>query len=187
MARELNISSSAVLDIIKDRTWRTMPAQAPGLSKQDYSTPTEFIDAVKRKFGIRAFAYDLAASQENTKADLFFSEKEDSLQQDWSKLSGDLWLNCPYARIEPWAKKSYESSLARKTPVSPPRLFLLVPAAVGANWWSRWVHKKCRVYFLNGRISFDGKAPYPKDTALACYNMPVGYRVWRWKDAGKRV
>ncbi len=188
MARELNISASAVLDVIKGRTWRTMPAQARGLSKQDYSTPTEFIDAVKRKFGVRAFAYDLAASQENTKADLFFSEKEDSLQQDWSQLSGDLWLNCPYARIEPWAKKSYESSLLRRRAAGndeSPRLFLLIPAAVGSNWWSRWVHKKCRVYFLNGRISFDGINGYPKDCAICLYGAPVGYRVWRWKESAK--
>ena len=38
---------------------RTMPAQVPGKSKQDYGTPIELIRAVEAKFG--RLAFDLAA------------------------------------------------------------------------------------------------------------------------------
>lgn len=181
-----------------------------GASKQDYRTPVEFIDVVKRKFNIKRFAFDLAATRDNAINGLagdkwiegrYFgpdhpkAEFRDALTCDWSNLQGDLWLNPPFSRIEPWAKKAYETSLIRLnawratefvSDVPPtPRLFLLIPAAVGANWWSRWVHKKCRVYFLNGRISFDGINGYPKDCAICLYGAPVGYRVWRWKESAK--
>jgi hypothetical protein len=166
-----------------------------GASKQDYATPPEFIDAVKRKFAVKYFSWDLAATVDNNKAELkhdYFgpdhpkTEFRNALTNDWSKLDGSLWLNPPFSRIEPWVKKSYESSLIRlnASDLPPtPRLFLLIPAAVGANWWARWVHKKCRVYFLNGRISFDGVNGYPKDCAICLYGAPVGYRVWRWKES----
>lgn len=44
--------------------YRTMPAQKPGRSKQDYSTPAAFISAVKSQFQTGPFAYDLAADED---------------------------------------------------------------------------------------------------------------------------
>ena len=61
------------------------------------------------------------------------------------------------------------------------RIYFLVPAAVGSNWFRGYVHKKALVLFLNGRLSFDGKAPYPKDCLLAVYGVKAGYDVWKWK------
>jgi hypothetical protein len=63
------------------------------------------------------------------------------------------------------------------------RIFFLVPAGVGANWFARHVDKKALVLFLNGRLSFDGIAPYPKDCILACYGLKPGYEVWPWRDS----
>ena len=156
-----------------------MPRQKPGLSKQDYATPKIFIDAVKRRFNIREFAYDLAASLENTKAKYFFCEEQDSLKQDWTKLKSPMWLNPPYSNIAPWAEKC-----ERTTWVNPHtrQIYFLVPASVGANWWAQHVDKRALVLLLNGRISFDGIGPYPKDCALICYGVAPGYAVWRWKD-----
>jgi phage N-6-adenine-methyltransferase len=155
---------------------RQMPTQKPGKSFQAYETPLEFIDAVKKRFGIKHFAYDLAASAANTKATLYFDEAVDSLKQDWSKLRGDLWLNPPYAHIAPWAEKCAASAING----SRRRIFLLVPAAVGSNWFAQHVDGKALVLLLNGRICFDGKAPYPKDCILAVYGAKPGYEVWRW-------
>lgn len=146
-----------------------------GSSSGEYATPPEFIAAVKRKFGVTEFDYDLAASPENTKAKHFFTEEEDSLKQEWPNY-GDLWLNPPYAKIAPWAEKCARYCFRQKI-----RIFFLVPAAVGSNWWRDHVHNKAKVRFLNGRISFDGKAPYPKDCALCVYGIEPGYEVWSWK------
>jgi phage N-6-adenine-methyltransferase len=155
---------------------RAMPKQKPGLSKQDYATPAKFIDAVKRKFGVDEFTYDLAASQENTKARFFYCEEEDSLKQDWSKIDGDCFLNPPYSQIGPWAEKCAKtvSDIQR-------RIFFLVPAAVGSNWFAKYVDGRAAVYLLNGRISFDGLHPFPKDNLLAVYGPTPRYEVWSWK------
>jgi hypothetical protein len=72
-------------------------------SKQDYATPWELIHAVHRRFG--AITTDLAASEENKKADRFFDESANSLVQNWRELTGNLWLNPPFADISPWAEK----------------------------------------------------------------------------------
>jgi phage N-6-adenine-methyltransferase len=167
-----------------------MPVQKPGRSFQSYCTPPEFIAAVKRRFGIREFAYDLAASRENTQAKHFFCEEEDSLKQDWRRIiPGDLWLNPPYAHIAPWAEKCAASAWfdTRRGPgaAGNRRIFFLVPAGVGANWFAMHVHKKAQVEFLNGRLSFDGKNPYPKDCILAVFGGQPGYGCWRWKDPPK--
>jgi hypothetical protein len=42
------------------------------------------------------------------------------------------------------------------------------------------------VLLLDGRISFDGTAPYPKDCVLAYYAIKPGYEVWRWTSATEK-
>jgi phage N-6-adenine-methyltransferase len=158
---------------------KTGASLARHASSGNYATPVEFVDAVKRRFGIAHFAWDLAASEENTKADRWYDERQDSLKQDWTRHLGDSWLNPPYGHIEPWAAKCHESFCGAS---AIRRLFLLVPAAVGSNWFANHVDARALVLLLNGRICFDGKNPYPKDTILACYGLKPGYAVWRWKD-----
>jgi phage N-6-adenine-methyltransferase len=148
-----------------------------GESKQDYATPPEFIAAVVERFG--RLDFDLAASAANAKAPQFFTESVDSLAQDWTLLRGNLWLNPPFSRIEPWAAKCAASAVWSFKPAR--RIFLLVPAAVGANWHAKHVHEKALVLFLNGRISFDGVNGYPKDCCLAVFGEKPGYEIWRWR------
>lgn len=114
---------------------RSMPKQKPGLSKQNYATPVEFIEAVKRRFKIKEFVYDLAAEPETAKAKHFFSEEEDALSKDWKKLRGHLWLNPPYGNITPWVQKCSESRDCRHSRT----IYFLVPASVGANWFADWI------------------------------------------------
>jgi hypothetical protein len=58
-----------------------------------------------------------------------------------------------------------------------------VSPAVGSNWWRDHVHEKTQVFFLNGRLCFDGVAPYPKDCALCAYGMEPGYECWNWRKS----
>jgi hypothetical protein len=65
---------------------------------------------------------------------------------------------------------------------------MLVPAAVGANWWRDHVHEEASVLFLNGRLTFVGHtSPYPKDLALLLFAThtdhvaPKWYEVWNWR------
>ena len=162
------------------------PKQKPGRSKQDYRTPPEFLAAVKAKFGIDEFDWDLAATRDfdsmtdTSVSERCFTESDDALADDsiWPANGGWNWLNPPYAHIAPWVKKAWESLSERGA-----HTLMLVPAGVGANWWRDWVHDKAFVYLLNGRISFDGNAPYPKDCVLLAYghsDPESMYDVWTW-------
>jgi phage N-6-adenine-methyltransferase len=157
------------------------PTQKPGRSRQDYGTPPELLTAVKARLGIKYFDCDLAASAENTVAADFFTEETNALDPalPWQQGDGWNWLNPPFAKIAPWVEKAYREGVDTHTAV-------LIPAAVGSNWWRDWVHGKCRVMFLNPRITFVGcDDPYPKDCALLLYSFRIisGYDVWTWKPA----
>jgi len=154
-----------------------MPVQKPGRSKQNYQTPVEFIEAVMDRLGITSFGYDLAAEEGNQQCLWFLDEDTDALSVNWDDLllPGEwAWLNPPFAQIAPWAKKCAESDI---------NIAFLVPAAVGANWFRDYVDGTARVLLLNGRLSFDGKAPYPKDCVLCLYGPMIepGYEVWSWQ------
>ena len=158
---------------------RKMPEQKPGRSKQNYATPRSLIRAIESRFG--KLTFDLAAEARNTVVhERYFSRKHDSLKQNWAnKLLGpQLWLNPEFGDIEPWAKKCSET-IGKK-------IFLLVPASVGSNWYRHFVHGVASVFFLSPRLSFDGKNPYPKDCLLALYGARVGhYECWRWDSDGR--
>ena len=157
-----------------------------GKSKQNYATPQDFRTAVINKFGWPGF--DLAADSSNHFANnhwsapgtAFFDEEKDAFKQDWTALGELLWLNPPFDNIAPWAKKCYEAARSKT------KILFLVPASVGSNWFSHYVHNCAMVYFLSPRLCFDGKNPYPKDMLLASYNDlhyvgKCGYECWRWK------
>jgi hypothetical protein len=172
-----------------------MPLQKPGRSKQDYRTPPDFLTAVKRRLGIVEFKFDFAADQTNHVTQDYWTEETDALRQSpavWAQMGSGLmyppgverdprlwgWLNPPYARIGLWARACCETKLCGG------QVAFLVPAAVGANWYLSYVHEKALVLALNGRLSFDGVGPYPKDLILALYSphLDPGFDVWRWRD-----
>lgn len=158
---------------------------ARGSSKQDYSTPAVFIEAVKAKFSVARFDWDLAAHPSNAKAPRFFTEEEDAFSHRWDReCSGDCWLNPPFEGIPRWAKKCADTAFSSS------RIFLLVPASVGSNWFAQHIYPHAHVAVLNGRITFDGMPvnpktgkvdPYPKDCMLCVYGMAPGFEIWRWK------
>lgn len=162
------------------------PRQKPGRSKQDYRTPLEFVAAVMAYLEIRGFDVDLAADEHNALSAEFFSATNSAFEAPtWKLGSGWNWLNPPYANIAPWVERAYVETADRSA-----RTAVLVPAGVGANWWRDWVHGKAFVLFLNGRLSFDGIAPYPKDCALLLYSPERAgyidsgdwpYDVWNWR------
>ena len=169
-------------------TVKTGASFARGKSKQDYATPPHFIRAVKRKFGIEEFAIDLAADAKNAKAAAWYGVEHNSLVRPWVWIAGDAWLNPPFGKITPWARKCDDTLAGWGRCSVTRRIFLLAPAAVGSNWHRDHLHGRAAVYFLNGRIPFNPRRPkwgYPKDCMLAVYNEPPKYEVWRWtEDAG---
>lgn len=157
-----------------------MPKQRPGRSRQDYPTPSNFLDAAKHKFEVEKWVIDLAADNNNKVVPQYYGKDsclgEDSLVENWASWKGNLWLNPPYGNIEPWVQKAYESTQGGSN-----RIFVLVPASVGSNWFANWVFDKARVILLRPRISFDGINPYPKDIMLLIYGQGwAEVRLWDW-------
>ena len=123
------------------------PRQKPGKSKQDYSTPPAFLEAIARQFG--PIDLDLACRVDNMVAPYGITERVDSLSKDWRNLhpawldtrgtSGGptpvdgirvAFLNPPFATIRPWAAKREQCRwLPRWT-------LMLVPASMGSKWWA---------------------------------------------------
>lgn len=154
---------------------KVMPEQKPGRSKQDYGTPDDLFQAITKRFGY--FDWDLAATAENSKCVNFITPETNSLTQPWYKLMGNLWLNPPYGNIEPWARHCSLMS------ANGARVFMLVPASVGSDWYRDYVEPCAYVLALSPRITFVGcDDPYPKDCILACYlHGLTGFKQWRWK------
>lgn len=153
-----------------------MPVQKPGKSEQVVCTPTEFMNILTSRLGIDKFGIDLAASADNTVADDYYTEENDSLVQPWTDYA---WAYCnpPYADIEPWVRKAWTESHKGAN------IAMLLPASVGSNWWRTYVDKKAYVLLLNGRLTFKGHtSPYPKDLVVLLYNSfgASGYEVWKW-------
>jgi phage N-6-adenine-methyltransferase len=164
---------------------RKMPRQKPHRSVQDYATPRRFLAAVEARFG--RIIWDLAAHAGNSVCgDRYYGPgskyAENSLDRAWECLPvGLLWLNPPFERLAPWADKCSESAEFGA------RVAMLVPAAVGSNWFAKHVEGQALVLPLRPRLVFVGATdPYPKDLMLVVYDRdqhgdPItGFETWRW-------
>ena len=161
------------LDIVS----RRMPRQKPGRSKQNYATPRPFVRAVESLLGIDAFDHDFAAEPSTAVCPSYWTKKQNAFHQRWD-VPGWGWLNPPFANIAPWATQ------CRVRGSKGGRIALLVPASVGSNWFYNDVASRAFVLFLNGRLSFDGIGPYPKDCMLCLFgpDYAPGYDVWNWRQ-----
>lgn len=159
---------------------RTGPSVNKGRSKQDYATPWEFIHAVEAKWG--PMVADLACTRANAKAPAgyYFDEGVDSLQASWSSdyPTGNLWLNPPFAFIDPWAEKCAWSGARRDG-----LIFMLTPASIGTEWFRARVWGNARVLGVSPRLTFEGaEDPYPKDLMLSIFGRATdGFGLWRYK------
>ncbi len=153
---------------------RTVPAQKPATSKQDYQTDPAFIRAVVKRWG--PLSFDLAAHSLNTQCPRFYYSKEqNSLVQDWGRRLGNLWLNPPFADIEPWAAKCSRTKLVGS------RILFLTPAAVSTNWFAEHVFGHARVFAVRPRLTFVGQTTgFPKDMILSVFGEEPAFCCWRW-------
>jgi len=168
------------------RMKRKMPRQRPHRSEQAVGTPRAFLDAVEERFGI--IDWDLAATAANAVTGKYLgpgaSRGEDSLAVDWAMLPhqspGRFWLNPPFGKIAPFAKKC-----AEQAPAIDGSILMLVPASVGTNWFAEHVHRKALVLALRPRLTFVGSEdPFPKDLMLCVWGRWVvpAFETWRWNS-----
>lgn len=179
----------------------SMPQQHPSTSKQDYETPSDFLEAVRVRFG--DLEVDLACSAP-TQTDMFLTDNRkapialhwpavDALAIPWDAYGDSLcWLNPPFKRCNDFAEKC-AAEVKRFT--SRGRIFMLTPASVASNWFSDHVFKKAYVMTLQPRLVFVGeKDPFSKDLMLTIFCRDAEeliatrneeardwFSIWRWK------
>ena len=165
----------AKIEIIEKKVKMGARISSGSNSKQTYITPREFLDKIDIRFGIPSF--DLAATEDQAITNKYFTERDDSLQKDWSKLPGLLWLNPPFRNISKWAHKCLVEGMRGSN------ILLLVPASVGANWYRKFCFGRADTYFLNGRICFIPGQPFMKDLMVCHFNKSNtgSCFVWDWK------
>lgn len=165
-----------------------MPKQKPHESVQVVQTDPLLIKAVKRRWG--RIDVDLAASDENAQAYSYITEEDDAFSYDWGErdfAKKVMWLNPPFSKIEPWAKKCAATSLALLKNKS--KIIMLTPASVSSNWFANHVWGRAKVIALQGRLTFVGHTTsFPKDCILSVYGPTIpslaDFEVWDWrKDA----
>ena len=126
-----------------------------------WSTPQDLFNAGCTKFNHWP-TLDVCATLDNMKCNLFFSEQENALRQEWRH---DWFCNPPYSKVEKFIK--YGISQCEKYDVN--GLFLTF-AKVDTRWFHNLIWKKpnIEVDFIRGRVRFllNGKAgknsaPYP--------------------------
>ena len=108
-----------------------------------FETPEWLFNALDREFDFR---FDLACNEKNAKCQKFYTEKEDSLSQDWHKLEGWLWLNPPYSPLKPWIVKAQEENKKGA------KIVVLCPPIISSRYFQE--HLPSEIRFIVGRVPF---------------------------------
>lgn len=135
-------------------------------AKQDWETPKELFNELNQEFN---FDIDVAATKENSKCKMFFTENDNALGKNWSEY-GNVFCNPPYdSKLQnEFIKKAYEESLKNKVVI-----VLLIPARTDTKRWHDYILGKAEVRFLKGRLKFesngiphDNPAPFPSAVVI---------------------
>ena len=131
-----------------------------------FETPEFLFNTLNKEFN---FEFDLACNIENSKCKNFFTEKEDSLLQDWHKIDGWLWLNPPYSPLKPWIVKAQEENAKGA------KIVMLVPPHITSRYFQQ--HLPSEIRFIVGRVPFylNGKLmkSNTSDSCLLIYDQKV--------------
>lgn len=120
--------------------------------RDDWGTPQWLYDQLHEAFG---FTVDVCANTVNHKHPNYFDIDADGLTQPWE---GVCWMNPPYGRaVAKWMNKAAREAYNGAT----------VVGLVAARTDTRWFQDNAllgRIYYLKGRLKFEGAAdgaPFP--------------------------
>lgn len=120
------------------------------MSNDNWRTPPEVFNTLDKEFN---FVADMAASEENAKCELYFTEKENSLSFNWNEEVNFLhfkpgnkyvWCNCPYSKPMPWIEKAIEAQANGLGVV------MLLNADTSVSWFTKAIEFLSEIRFLIG-------------------------------------
>jgi site-specific DNA-methyltransferase (adenine-specific) len=116
--------------------------------EEKWETPQTFYDELDSEFH---FTLDPAASEDNHKCKLYFTEEDDGLKKSWA--GNTVFCNPPYCRkTGEWVKKAYNESLQADT-----KVVMLLPSRTDTKWFHEYCLPYGEIRFIKGRLKF-GKA-----------------------------
>ena len=126
------------------------PQQRANAKVDDRALPPEDFAKLHERF---AFTIDVAASAENHKTALYYTQENCGLRATWS--GERVYCNPPYSNIRPWVDKAASE-------VEAELIVMLLPAnRTEQGWWQDLVEphrdrsgSRLRVEFLRGRLRF---------------------------------
>jgi phage N-6-adenine-methyltransferase len=113
------------------------------IGPQEWETPDPLFDTLHDEYG---FTLDAAATCENAKLPVFFTEAHDGLRRSWA--GHRVWCNPPFKRGGDWVAKAREEQRERGVFSA-----LLVLASVETTWFHD-VALTAQVWLFRGRIRF---------------------------------
>ncbi len=128
-------------------------------SKSDvWQTPGDLRDALVAELG--HFVLDVAASESNAVAPVFYTKEQDALVQDWVRPdldpSGWAFCNPPYSR----GNKPKSIKKAKETALGGRGVCCVIPVGMGTKWFHRLILNEMYtdqyVYSVMGENTLDG-------------------------------
>ena len=123
--------------------------------EEKWATPQDFFDKLNEEFH---FTLDAAASPDNAKCPVYFTEEQNGLAQSWEGYT--VWCNPPYCRkTGAWVKKAWEEHQRTGCTV-----VMLLPSRTDVRWFHDYILGKAEIRFIKGRLKFGGSknsAPFP--------------------------
>ena len=123
--------------------------------EEKWATPQDFFDKLNDEFH---FTLDAAASPDNAKCPVYFTEEQDGLAQSWE--GHTVWCNPPFCRkTGAWVKKAYEEHQRTGCTV-----VMLLPSRTDVRWFHNYILGKAEIRFIKGRLKFGenkNSAPFP--------------------------
>ena len=121
--------------------------------KGEWGTPLPLFNEMNRLCG--PFEVDLAATEENTKCELYLDKEVDSLKCNWHEQFRNCFLNPDYSKgvIDAFMQKCKEETRRPGT-----RITALIPLAAETGWFKEYVWKgAAEIRFIDGRVYYVGK------------------------------
>lgn len=126
------------------------------MAKDDWETPQDLFDKLNDEFG---FSLDVAATEENSKCEMYSNKFTNALTHDWFFYDerddyyfgiNSAWMNPPYSRgnIEKFCQKAYEESQKGCVVVG------LLPGDSSTKWFHKYVMKAHEIRFCTKRVQF---------------------------------
>ena len=120
-----------------------MAGMHDGERNQALGTPWEWIRRIERCLEA-SFDVDVCASDENRKAEKYYTKEDNGLRQPWNGLA---WCNPPFRSIAPWVSKAIKECHTNQDHIG---TVMVVPANRSDQAW--WQHLR-ELEHLNMAVS----------------------------------